>query len=35
VSESAAGSLFACGIARGFHKGTKPSDHAPLVVHLA
>jgi len=32
---SAAGSLFACGIARGFRKGTKPPDHAPLVVHLA
>lgn len=24
-----------CGIDRNFRKGTKPSDHAPLILHLA
>ena len=27
--------LTACGIDRDFRKGTKPSDHAPLIVDLA
>jgi exodeoxyribonuclease-3 len=35
VSASTAGSLVACGIARNYRKGTKPSDHAPLVLLLA
>ncbi len=34
LSARAAGTLTACGIARDFRKGTKPSDHAPLVVEL-
>ncbi len=34
LSESAAASLTSCGIARNYRKGTKPSDHAPLVVEL-
>ncbi len=33
-SESLAGRLEACGIERDFRKGTKPSDHAPLVADL-
>jgi exodeoxyribonuclease-3 len=32
VSEQLAGGLTACGIERDFRKGTKPSDHAPLVA---
>jgi len=32
VSESIAPSLSSCGIARNYRKGSKPSDHAPLVV---
>ena len=35
VGASAAAGLQTCGIARDFRKGTKPSDHAPLVVDLA
>jgi exodeoxyribonuclease III len=34
VSEALAGSLRACHIERDFRKGTKPSDHAPLVAEL-
>jgi len=34
LSEDLATTLSACGIARDFRKGTKPSDHAPLVVEL-
>jgi exodeoxyribonuclease-3 len=34
VSEALAGGLESCGILRDFRKGTKPSDHAPLVVEL-
>jgi exodeoxyribonuclease-3 len=34
VSASAALTLLACGIARDYRKGSKPSDHAPLVVEL-
>lgn len=34
VSEALAGGLQACGIARDFRKGTKPSDHAPLLADL-
>jgi exodeoxyribonuclease-3 len=34
VSEALAGSLTACHIERDFRKGTKPSDHAPLVAEL-
>jgi len=34
VSASAADQLVACGIARNYRKGSKPSDHAPLVVEL-
>lgn len=34
VSEEVAPRLRACGIERTFRKGTKPSDHAPLVVDL-
>jgi exodeoxyribonuclease-3 len=30
-----AGRLRACGIARDYRKGSKPSDHAPLLVDLA
>ena len=30
-----AGRLHACGIDRDYRKGTKPSDHAPLLVELA
>lgn len=35
VRERAAVQLTACGIARDYRKGEKPSDHAPLVVDLA
>jgi exodeoxyribonuclease-3 len=35
VSDALAGRLEACGIVRDFRKGTKPSDHAPLVTELA
>jgi exodeoxyribonuclease-3 len=34
VSRALAGHLRRCGIERDFRKGTKPSDHAPLVVEL-
>jgi exonuclease III len=32
---AASSRLRACGIDRGYRKGTKPSDHAPLLVDLA
>lgn len=35
ASSSMAGEVTACGIDRDFRKGTKPSDHAPLVVEFA
>ena len=34
VSRSLSGRLSECGIDRSFRKGTKPSDHAPLLVRL-
>jgi exodeoxyribonuclease-3 len=34
VSEALAAGIRSCGILRDFRKGTKPSDHAPLVVEL-
>jgi exonuclease III len=34
TSDVLAGSLVACGIARDYRKGSKPSDHAPLLVEL-
>ena len=34
VSRSLSGRLEECGIDRNFRKGTKPSDHAPLLVRL-
>jgi exodeoxyribonuclease III len=34
LSEDLAERLEACGIDRGFRKGPKPSDHAPLVTEL-
>ena len=34
VSESLAGQLVSCGIDRDFRKGSKPSDHAPLLVEV-
>ncbi|MGH2841646.1 MAG: exodeoxyribonuclease III, partial [Solirubrobacteraceae bacterium] len=34
ASEVLAGTLVACGIARDYRKGNKPSDHAPLIVEL-
>ena len=34
ASDALAGSLVACGIARDYRKGSKPSDHAPLLVEL-
>jgi exodeoxyribonuclease-3 len=34
VSEELAGGLTHCGIDRNYRKGTKPSDHAPLLVEL-
>lgn len=35
VSEDLSGRLTRCGIERDFRKGTKPSDHAPLVAEWA
>jgi exodeoxyribonuclease-3 len=35
VSRELAGRLTRCGIERPYRKGTKPSDHAPLVVEWA
>ena len=35
LSDSLAGRLLACGIDRGYRKGPKPSDHAPLFVELS
>jgi exodeoxyribonuclease-3 len=35
MSEDLAASLSACGIDRNYRKGTKPSDHAPLLVEIA
>ena len=35
VSEALAPRLVRAGIERPYRKGTKPSDHAPLVVELA
>lgn len=35
VSADLAGRLTACGIDRGYRKGSKPSDHAPLLVDVA
>jgi exodeoxyribonuclease-3 len=35
ASAALAPSLVACGIERDYRKGSKPSDHAPLVVQLA
>jgi exodeoxyribonuclease-3 len=35
VSEPLAARLTACGIDRDYRKGTKPSDHAPLLVEFA
>ena len=35
LSEPLASRLIACGIDRNFRKGTKPSDHAPLLAELA
>jgi exodeoxyribonuclease-3 len=34
ASEALAGSIVACGIARDYRKGSKPSDHAPLLLEL-
>jgi exodeoxyribonuclease-3 len=34
VSAARAETLVSCGIARDFRKGTKPSDHAPLVTEM-
>jgi len=34
VSRSLAGALERCGIERNYRKGSKPSDHAPLVAEL-
>jgi exonuclease III len=34
ASEALARSFVACGIARDYRKGTKPSDHAPLLLEL-
>jgi exodeoxyribonuclease-3 len=34
VADQLAGRLVACGIDRNFRKGSKPSDHAPLLVEL-
>jgi exodeoxyribonuclease-3 len=34
VSAAAAETLVDCAIARDYRKGSKPSDHAPLVVEL-
>jgi exodeoxyribonuclease-3 len=35
VSEALAGGLRSCGILRDFRKGSKPSDHAPLLAELS
>jgi exodeoxyribonuclease-3 len=35
ASGSLAGDITACGIDRDFRKGTKPSDHAPLLVEFS
>ena len=35
VSRARAAQLVACGIARDFRKGSKPSDHAPLLTEVA
>lgn len=35
VSATVGETLVACAIARDYRKGSKPSDHAPLVVELA
>ena len=35
VSAGLAERLSACGIDRNYRKGTKPSDHAPLLLDLA
>jgi exodeoxyribonuclease-3 len=35
VSADLSGRLTACGIDRNYRKGSKPSDHAPLLVELA
>jgi len=35
LSRSLVGRLTGCGMVRDYRKGTKPSDHAPLVVDLA
>jgi exodeoxyribonuclease-3 len=35
AGDALAQSLVACGIARDYRKGSKPSDHAPLVAELA
>ena len=34
LSAARADSLVACGIARDFRKGSKPSDHAPLITEI-
>ena len=34
LSDSLAGGLSECAIARDYRKGTKPSDHAPLIAEL-
>ncbi|MDX6720669.1 MAG: exodeoxyribonuclease, partial [Solirubrobacteraceae bacterium] len=34
MSVTGADALVACAIARDYRKGSKPSDHAPLVVKL-
>ncbi len=34
ISETLAARLTACGIDRDYRKGTKPSDHAPLLIDL-
>ena len=35
VSESLSAEISSCGIDRDFRKGTKPSDHVPLIVEIA
>jgi exodeoxyribonuclease-3 len=35
ISEALGARLLACGIARDYRKGSKPSDHAPLIVELS
>jgi exodeoxyribonuclease-3 len=35
VSSALAGRLIECGIDRNYRKGSKPSDHAPLLVRLS